>query len=903
MLVRHVRRVLILSLALAAIALTLTFTITTAPTARAQSTGDGWVWWEGESTTDTNFSRQTWLSGNSIENADRLSEGDWLTNDGPRHGAELYARWDVDVPDRGEYQFWTRKFWHHGPFRWRFGNDDWQTVDDSFALADSVDLRLHVGANWVNCGKVDLSRGTATLEIRLLAAEGANGIACFDCFLLTQQAFVPRGKLKPGERSGLAADGWWAFEPGHDAFDDECPIDLRYLNEKVAGEKGFVESKKGQFVLGNGDEARFWAVNAGPGIINMDHASIDYLARRLAKLGVNMVRYHGPMFDRNARDPAEIDTQRLDNLHYFVHAMKQQGIYTKLSFFFPLWFDVRPGIGIDGYDDNQNKHTFALLYFNPRMQEIWKAWAKALLKTRNPYTKKSLADEPAVAIIELINEDSFLFWTMSRGTVAPTQWTMLEELFGKWAAAKHGSIDRAIQAWGGRREQRDDSNAGRVHLFDIWHLTGDGSQQGNRQRLSDQLRFFVETQRDCYDDFVEYVRDDLDSKSLISCSNWHTADARVLDALERYTYMAGDVIDKHGYFGGRHEGDRASYAVSQGDRFDDRSGLRSPANLPIQFNQFIDYPHIISEIGWPNPNRFKAEFPVLCAAYGSLQDADGFYFFALGGAHWDTSVSKFPLNVPTVMGQFPACALMYRRGDIKVGDTVVHEALTLEGQFDFQGSAAVASVNLDELRRRDANGQAMSGGRVNQVDPLAFYVGRVTRELDGRTAAKIEDLSKYIDRARQTVTSETGELAWDHGRGVVRIDAPNVQGAVGFLRGQTIELGDVTIACDNEYASVLVISLDGKPIKSSAKLLVQVMTEEQLYGWRTNGDTIAALGSFPLNVRDAAVTVTLTNSNKKLKTVTILDENGDERDSSRLKLNDKKPEIECPADAVYIVVD
>ena len=36
-----------------------------------------------------------------------------------------------------------------------------------------------------------------------------------------------------------------------------------------------------------------------------------------------------------------------------------------------------------------------LLYFDERMQEIYKSWARGLLRTTNPYTGVPLADEPA----------------------------------------------------------------------------------------------------------------------------------------------------------------------------------------------------------------------------------------------------------------------------------------------------------------------------------------------------------------------------------------------------------------------------------------------------------------------------------------------------------------------------
>ena len=54
----------------------------------------------------------------------------------------------------------------------------------------------------------------------------------------------------------------WAFQPPRDTFSPESLMDLRPLNEKVAGESGFVRlSPDGNdFVLGNG---KLWDIAAG----------------------------------------------------------------------------------------------------------------------------------------------------------------------------------------------------------------------------------------------------------------------------------------------------------------------------------------------------------------------------------------------------------------------------------------------------------------------------------------------------------------------------------------------------------------------------------------------------------------------------------------------------------------
>ncbi|HZC26143.1 MAG TPA: hypothetical protein VE287_03905, partial [Actinopolymorphaceae bacterium] len=282
-----------------------------------------YVWWEGEEPAETNFPSDTEFSPAENERH-LLSGGDWLSNAGTRgvDQPEAFARYDVEVPATDEYHLWVRKFWHHGPFRWRFDADEWRVLDDTFGLADNTYLHRFLGANWLHAGKVRLGAGQRSFELRLLAGPGEALTSCFDAFLLTPRQFVPRGKYKPGEFSGLANEGFAAFEPGTDTFADS-PLDLRHLNEKTAGQHGFVTARDGGFVLGDGKPVRFWAVNAGPEIVRQDADSVTYLARFLAKRGVNLVRMHGPIFDSSAADLGKVDTHYLDQLHYFVAAMKK----------------------------------------------------------------------------------------------------------------------------------------------------------------------------------------------------------------------------------------------------------------------------------------------------------------------------------------------------------------------------------------------------------------------------------------------------------------------------------------------------------------------------------------------------------------------------------------------------
>jgi hypothetical protein len=838
------------------------------------------IWWEAEKPAATNFPDRTWFSAKNAKERDVLSGGAWISSAGKREGDALFLRYTVAVPADGDYAFWARKFWKHGPFRWRFDDGPWRTCGRDVALADSVSLRKFVGANWVSLGKVTLAAGRHTLRVELLAKPGEKTTAAFDCFVLTTGAFTPRGKLKPGAKLGRAPAGWFAFEPDPDTFDGAL-LDLRSMNEKAAGQSGFVRAKDDGFALGDGTPVRFWAVNCGPNTIKMDDTSVDYLARKLAKLGVNMVRFHGAIYDRNAADPVTIDRAFLAKLHRFVAAMKRQGIYTKLSFYFPLWFNVRPEYGYRGWSGKGK--PFAQLFFHPDMQRIYRSWAKGLLTTKNPHTGLPLGRDPAVAIVEIINEDNYFFWTFKPYKAQPPgTMVWLEKAYGSWLAKKYGSLEKASAAWNGAKVQGDDFAAGRAGLYGAWQMTRRGEKHGNRRRIQDQARFLTEYLRAFFAGMRRHFREDLGVRCLVSATNWKTADDVRLGALDHYAWAACEVMDRHGYFGGPHKGPRASYSLSEGDTYKDRCALLEPQSLPVAQIQCAGHPSIISEINWPMPNRFRADMPWLCALYGSLQGTDGFFHFAVGTAGWLPQHPKFSVSTPVMLGQFPACAVVYRKGYVETGPVVVREAVTLADLYALKGTAASEPQNLDALRAADVPpGGMLKTDRPDSVDPLAHYVGQVVRIVGEEPGeSQIRDLSKFVDRTKKTIRSATGELIWDYGRGVVAFNTSRAQGAAGFLdKANAIKLGDVTIRCGNEYAAIAVVSLDGAPLRTSKRMLVQAMTEDANYGWQTapaggGMKRITSVGGPPIVVRNIDATVTIARPDAATLTVTPLDANG-----------------------------
>jgi len=832
---------------------------------------DNFIWIEGESAANTNMKPHPWYAG--AVNKAELSGGEFISNFGPEEG---HADYKFDIAQAGSYVFWIRANPVGDPkLDYQLNGGDWVPV----ALGGKIDL-INIAKDgkpdlrfiaWIKVGTVSLNAGSNTVAFKFHSANNNHG--SLDCFVFSQVPFAPNGKLKPGQKHGTDEPDWWAFEPGPEAFGKDALLDLRSLNESEAGQSGFIQADGDFFKLGNGQPVRFWAVNTSAPSADLSKDQMDFMAARFAKLGINMVRIHGGLFDREGDDPTKIDAARLDNYFYLINALKKQGIYVHLSTYFPLWLTVKTSDGIPGTEDIVGKIPFGLLIFEPRLQEIYKAWIKRIITTKSPYSGKTLAEETSVGVFEIQNEDSLFFWTFKPESLGKGPREFLEKKFGAWLAVKYGSIDKAFVAWPGDKHPDDNAASSSAGLYGAFEMSSAGfsKQSPDRQkRILDQVRFLAQVQHDFYVEMKKYLRDDLGAKWSISASNWTTAPG--LGFIERYTYSGVEVIDKHGYFGGKHGGKDSGWSVRNGHTYEDKTAMTEPESVPFQVVRLPGHPHVQTEIAWQKPNRFIGEAELLISTYASLQGIDGIYLFHAHGGEWENSGDgNWPYMMPGEIGQSPANALQYRRGDLKPGDTVLRQVTSVDDLLNLKSAALLEGKNTDfRITEAPKAGQA---DQVASFDPFSFFVGRVERTLDPKAQPIVADLSKYVDREKKTITSSTGEIVWNYGEGFLTVNSPRSQAVTGFLgKAGIITLGDVSIQSKNEYATIHVISLDGLPLATSKKMLIQAFTEEKMYGFKSANGVIQDVGRAPITVRNVEAFVNVPNA-IGLK-ATVLDEQG-----------------------------
>ncbi|MEM7262081.1 MAG: hypothetical protein AAF488_08825 [Planctomycetota bacterium] len=854
------------------------------PQASSTLDRDDWIWVEGEAPDSTNAQRHSWYT--SVKSAD-LSGGTTLSHYSDQ--SDAIASYHVPVSQKGEYQLWVRANPVKSKLSWRVDgiHSDWTPISfdgelldrRNVAEDDKPDLRFIA---WASVGTVKLPRGITKIRFRFHSDLHHHGM--LDCFVLARGAFEPKGLSKPdgtggeGARQSPSDGAWFAFDPARDPF-EASPVNLRALNETVAGENGFVRAKDGRFELGDGTPVRFWGVNLHSELAKRSVEELRKVARFLAKRGVNLVRWHAPVFHR---ETGAVDPERVAAIHRVVEAMRHEGIYTHLSIYFPLWMRPTQCNALDGYTGSE--HPFASLYFDPEFHALYRSWWTAVLTTKSESTEKTLLEEPAVLGLELVNEDSYLFWTFSEDNLPEAQLAELERQFASWAKARYQTLDRALRQWGGGQLDRDRPGEGQLAFRPLWNIAHERTA-----RDLDTVRFLVEQQRGFYESTIAFLRE-LGFGGLVTASNWHTADAKRFGPLERYSYTVGDFIDRHGYFGCQHQGEHAAWSIRPGHTYVDRSALRFDPEKPGQARDFrhpsmdleVDgMPSMISETSWNRPNRYRSEAPLFYATYGALQDSDAIVHFALDSTRWLVKpgfwMQPWTLMSPSQVGQFPAAAWIYRTGAVEEAPVVVEVELGLEELFALEGTPLPRGASFDELRRPDAP----KGGKVDaegSIDPLAHFVGRtVSKFVPKRTRATVSRKVRTIDRKKKRVRSATDQVTLDYGHGVMILDAPRAQGVSGNVASVgEVKTANLTVKSDMDLIHLVVVSLDGKPIARSDSMLLQVMTEERNTGFETQGHPIRhirSIGTDPWQVREIDATVTMTGNKPGTLTVTPLDAN------------------------------
>ncbi|MBI5830904.1 MAG: cellulase family glycosylhydrolase [Armatimonadetes bacterium] len=410
--------------------------------------------------------------------------------------------------------------------------------------------------------------------------------------------------------------------------------------------------------------------------------------------------------------------------------------------------------------------------------------------------------------------------------------------------------------------------------------TGSVKLVGNNG-TSGQARDYVAFLVDCEADYVarlrRLIRDELRSDAMVLCTQ-----ASYGGACGWLREAPGEVTDMHAYPAHPRQVtvDGRQYWTTDAKSMvrEANGGLRSLANWRVAGKPFF-----VTEFDLNPPNPYAAECFPLLATLGSYQgwscllDYAWYNFGSSPGRGYLTSAFG-TTGHSGQMAMIPASALLYRLGLVKPAEQRV--------ELTVPQAACIAAT------ARDRGGwQAVSWSDAG-VDSLAPWLcGTAVTLVPGEGQPKA---SRAVPAPQgQQVVTDTGQVTWDRTRGAERllVNAPAARLVAGFVGGQTVELGDVTLhfgGAPGSHAIAALVSLDGQPIRSAKRVLLSVVGRVRNTEQKTNVDGVPLdWGRGPVLAEPVPLTVTMPPVAKAV----ALDENGRARGAQPLSSDRRK--LEC----------
>ncbi len=608
-------------------------------------------------------------------------------------------------------------------------------------------------------------------------------------------------------------------------------IDLSFLLDAPAGKRGFARVANGHLVTGDGKRLRLWGVNITDwtrgSTMFPSKADAPMWAATLARFGVNCVRLHfldlaAPrgLIDAKRDDTRGFDAEQLDRFDFWLAELKKRGIYLNINL--NVGRSYKAGDGVK--DADKIRWGKGLTYYDARLIELQKEYARQLLTHRNPYTKLEYRNDPAVVTVEIANENALYI-----GFRAPTPAydKDLLDLYNNWLKQQCSPAELAkLRTLTGVAADQP-----------IPRLQGNEKNSAPPERFYTELKFMMEMERRFFQDMQSYLKDTLKVKVPIVATADHSHSGSSYPMLSTLSQL--DIVDGHTYW--QHPGPRG---IPNTPMVNDP---RNSTVVELSRTAFAGKPYTVSETNHPFPNDYASEGIPILAAYSALQDWDGVFWYTFepkAAADWQPMIGDaFDLSHhPVKLPQLAAGALMFLRGDVH---------------------AARQTIGRSYSRQQVADSSRLPGTERPYFTPgfpalLPLQHGSRIASLDGKPTEKIDW------QAANPLVSDTGELTWTTSPekgGLVTVESERTTAAIGFIKAHAKPLRYLVPQLNNRFASMTLSALDDKPIARSTRLLLTAgaMAGNSGMQWNENRSALTQSGTAPTVIENVTGQLLLRN--------------------------------------------
>jgi len=249
-------------------------------------------------------------------------------------------------------------------------------------------------------------------------------LVCFTILeVISAQTFTEVNGAFPFNAFGLAPDS---------------KISAADLNHPITDKDRITVSSDGH-LQAKGQRLRIFGTNLSE--FPRNHKEADFAAQALANQGYNCIRFHHTDSDwancfikKDSNGNRILNTKKLDDFDYFFAQLKAHGIYSNLNLLTGRTYTTADGLKPEIMNVKDWKDRHSLGFWNEDGKKVQKQWAQTLLNHVNPYTGLSYIEDPAVAIVEINNENGLLQAFLNKGLEEYNgeYWQDLEDQWNMW---------------------------------------------------------------------------------------------------------------------------------------------------------------------------------------------------------------------------------------------------------------------------------------------------------------------------------------------------------------------------------------------------------------------------------------------------------------------------------------
>lgn len=631
-------------------------------------------------------------------------------------------------------------------------------------------------------------------------------------------------------------------------------VNLSFLLEAPAGKNGFVRVAGGHLVKADGERLRIWGVNFTGSACFPSREDAPVVAEHLARFGINCVRFHfldsnwsASLFIKGSDNTRALDPGQLDRLDFFVAELKKRGIYTNINL--NVGRNHRQGDGVEDYE--YLGLAKVVNYFDEHIQMLHREYAEQLLTHKNPYTKVQYRREPAVVIVELVNENSIVeAWFSDRLLGKNTQ-----KRPGTWAditASYERKLTQRYNGWLKERLspaelQKMRSVAGVKEGEQIRRLTTSQFGNADKERFGLEAEFYMELQDAYFQMMYKHLKETIGVESLVAATSdhnhWKTG-YPLLAATSKLDVVDGHVYWQHPQYLTDPETKRRTFSIPN------TAMVKDPFNstiVQLSRSAVAGKPYTVSETNHPFPNEYACEGIGILAAYSAFHDWDSIFLYTFEHGDPKEWAKRTPGHFeirpdPVRMANLAAGAIMFLRQDIRPALKTIDRSYSIEQVRE--GIRAASSERPYVTPGFDLSIPLQHTTRI-----VSFDAG----------STRYEQIS-----AANPVVSDTKELAWHYppqAKGLVTVETDKSQALIGFVGEEERELKNLSARVENDFCSIILTSLDAKALSDCDKMLLTATARSANTGmeWNDKRTSIVNWGTAPTVIEPVKGHVTLRN--------------------------------------------